>query len=169
MSFLDDLLTNSLIAGASTSRSKLPKLIVGLLAIALACGLLFYYLSWEPAAVETYRVEDISYARCYYDDKSDDRKIVLESGGKAYRLYPYIWQDKYDAATVVRELGRHSEAKVWLPSNGDPFIKGIATPTLTIDPSMGAAWDRSNRKAMLWVIGGFFLAGAVLIVVAILS
>ena len=169
MSFLDDLLTDSLIAGASSSRGKLPKLVIGLLSITLAGGLLLYYLSWEPAAVATYRVENISYTRCHYDGNSDDRKIVLESGGKAYRLYPYLWQDKYDATTVVRELSKHSEAKVWLPPNGDPFIKGIATPALTIDPSVGAAWDRSNREAMLWVVVGFFLAGAVLIVIVLLS
>ena len=44
-----------------------------------------------------YHVESIVYTRSYYDEKSEGGKIVLESGGKEYKLFPYLWQGQYDA------------------------------------------------------------------------
>ena len=63
MSFLADLLTDSLTAVAASGRGKLFNLVTGLLALALAGGLLLYYLSWEPATVAAYHAGSISYTR----------------------------------------------------------------------------------------------------------
>lgn len=169
MSFLAELLADALTAGVASGRSKFPKLIVGVLALAGATALLFYWLGWEPATVEDYYATEISYSNCYYDRKSEDRKIILESGEKKYRIYYYIWQDHYEPETIVHELSKYSRAKVWLTAKDESDIRGVATRTLTIDPSIGVAWDRSNRKAMLWVVIGFFIAGGVLIVIVLLS
>ena len=46
-----------------------------------------------------------------------------------------------------------------MPSAGEVFIKGIATPALTINPAVGEARDRSNRKAMFWVAMRFLAGG----------
>jgi hypothetical protein len=167
MSFLAKLLTDTLIGGMASSRSNLPKLIIGLLAIIGATVMLFYWLSWKPATVESYYVTEISYSNCYYDRKSKERKIILESGEKEYRIYYYIWQDHYEPDIIVRELSNYSRAKVWLTAKDEPDIRGIASPTLTIEPSVGVAWDRSNRKAMFWVMLGFFVGGCGLVAITL--
>lgn len=144
-------------------------MIVGLFAIAVASVMLFYWLSWKPATVESYYVTDIFYSNCYYDRKSEVGKVTLESGEKRYIIYDYIWQDHYKPQTIVNELNKHSHAKIWLTAKNEPDIRGIVTPTLTIDPSVGVAWDRSNWMWGLWIMIGFFVGGVVLIALALLT
>lgn len=167
MNFLADLLTHTLTVGAASSRSKLLKLIIGLLAIVGATIMLLYWLSWKPATVEGYSRINLSYSNVYYDDSTEDRKIVLESGEKKYGIYYKVWQGHFEPETIVRELSEYSLAQVWLTSMDDNAVKGIATPTFKIDPALGAAWDNENRKYMLWVTIGFFVSGVGILVLVI--
>jgi hypothetical protein len=133
--------------------------IFGSLLIIVAAVMLFYWLSCEPATIESYYVTDISYSNCYYDANPKDRKIILESGEKKYNLSYYMWQDHSGPVAIATELGKYSRAKVWLTAKDESGIRGIATPTLTIDPSVGVKWDRANRQAMLNLILSFSAVG----------
>src|SRR5215213_3060272 len=125
-------------------------LIVGLFLTAGAGALFFYWLSWQPATVEGYYAADISYSGCHYDGRG--RKIILEAGEQRYELHYYMWQDRPGPESVMRELCGYSRARVWLTPESGTDIRGVITPTLTIDPSVGARRDRSNREALLHIV-----------------
>jgi hypothetical protein len=66
---------------------------------------------------------------------------------------------------VVTALKQSSQALVWLPKIENNDVRGLETPSLKIDPSIGAEWDRANRNAILWISAGLFGIGSVLIVI----
>ena len=171
MSFLADLLTdvtrNTLIISASSIRNKTILIVFGVLTFAVSTGLLFYFRSLPPTAIENYYGTEISYSRVYYDRNTDNRKIVLVSEGRNYNISYTIWQKQYSPETIINELTKSNRAKVWLDSPDSSQIKGIVSSTFSIDPSIGITWDKENRNAGIYLSWAFIGLGIILIVVTI--
>lgn len=95
--------------------------------------------------------------------------MVLESEGRKYKLDHTNWPAGHSEVEVQNALCQSSSGKLWLEPGEDTFVRGIETRTFSVDPSVGAAWEAANRKALLWLAVGFFALSAVLIVAVSIS
>ena len=141
------------------------ELFIGIFGVALSAILLLIWIIWQPNPVESYYVTDFSYSRAYLTNSQEYRYIALESAEKTYKIDFHLWQGRHSAEALVNKLSKHSQARLWLESKDDVYLQGLATPTLTIDPSVGAAEKNSDRRAILWMACGFWCLGTLILLV----
>ena len=153
-------------SGASI-RNKTVLLVFGLLTLITSLCLLFYFRSLPPTTVESYYSTEITYSRVYYDTQASSSKIVLVSGEQNYTIYHKVWQNHYSPETIVDGLAKSNRAKIWLDSPDSHGINGIITPTFSIDPSLGVAWDNENKHWGVIVAWMFIVCGGILIIISL--
>jgi hypothetical protein len=134
----------------------------GTVILSIAPILLYFYLG-PPPHPGKYEVVDIEYTSCYIDGPDDGKSIILETGSSKYSIYYQLWPKDIGEGEIVNRLSLSSRAKVWLVSKDDTEIKGIDTLDFRIAPSKGYEWDRTNRKALLWLSAFFSFLGLLLI------
>ena len=168
MSFLADLLTDLLInagvSSATSSRKRLPYIILGTISIiisGLALLLCFYLL--KPVPIEKYVTTTITYTKCYATGSKDSRNIILENADKKYMLTHYLWPKNYDENRIVDLLRQSEQATIWLETGDALTLKGLSTTSFKIDPSVG--WKDDKRTQNIWfgLTGMFFTLGVVII------
>ena len=162
---LTETLTATLIARGASIRNKTILIVFGSITLVTSLCLLFYFRSLPPTTVESYYSKEITYSRAYYDTHSNSSKIVLVSGEQKYSIYYNVWQNHYSPETIVDGLAKSNHAKIWLDSPDSRGINGIITPTFSIDPLLGVAWDNENRGAGEFLAWMFILCGAILIII----
>jgi hypothetical protein len=166
---LTDILRDTLIAGGTSIRNRTILFVFSLVTLIGSLCLLFYFRSLPPTTVESYSVAEISYSRVYYDGQTDYPKIFVVADGKDYKIYDTIWRKHYSPEMIVDGLSKSNRAKIWLDSPDSRSIKGIVTPTFSIDPSLGVAWDNENNGAGQFVAWIFIVLGGFLIVTLLFS
>ena len=62
-------------------------------------------------------------------------------------------------------MSKSSRAKVWLDSPDDDIVTGIVTPTFSIDPSIGVAWEKENKGVWTFLSWLFIGCAAVLTII----
>lgn len=116
------------------------------------------------AAAERYRKIDIAYIERRYETGCDYPKIILKTGEKDYELYFYLLRTaKIDSGTILRKLNESRKATIWIGENDNGKVFGIVSPTLVIEPSVGAEWQRSNNLEKRWMAFIFIAGGAILV------
>lgn len=125
-----------------------------------------YYWSILPqSSVDKYYASEIVYSGIDYKRRGDYPKITIKTKDKDYELNYYIWRTaKIDPETIVQELSKSNNAKIWLSERHDEDIRGIITTTLSIEPTVGVQWDNSNNVAMKWVAIIVFIAGGLALI-----
>jgi hypothetical protein len=162
---LTDLLTSLTLGRLSVSKKRLSYILIGLLGVMLGvASLLAYYFISPPMSKDQYYVTSIEYSRCYATESK--KSVVLENNNTKYFLDDYMWNKNYTYNEIVDLLNQSSKVTVWIPSKESKTIKGIAAPNFKIEPSVGEAWDRSNRRAWLWAAVLFLSLGILLIISA---
>lgn len=167
--FLTDILRDTLIAGGTSVRNRTILFVFGFVTLIGSLCLLFYFRSLPPTTVESYSVAEIYYSRVYYDRQTDYPKIIVVTDEKEYRIYDTIWRKHYSPETIVDGLSKSNRAKIWLDSPDSRGINGIVTPTFSIDPSLGVAWDNENNGAGQFVAWIFIVLGGFLIITLLFS
>jgi len=152
-----------------SNKAKLPKILLGLLSLIGGSVLLYYWSTLPPSTVGNYYETEIVYSDIDYKRRSDYPKITIKTKDKDYELNYYIWRTaKVDPEAIVQELSKSSNAKIWLSERHGEDIRGIITPTLTIEPTVGVEWDNSNNGAMRWVAIMFIVCGLILVPLTLL-
>ncbi|MCI0564568.1 MAG: hypothetical protein MN733_39375 [Nitrososphaera sp.] len=161
---LSNIATHLAIHKLALARKKNLYYILGFICIAVSGLLLFLYVFvYTSTLVENYTIITIEYSNCYAINPIEYRRIVLDAGTNKYEIYHPLWRKDYDEEMVISNLRKSMQATIWLASNDSNDIKGISTQFFKIDPSIGAAWDNSNRKALLWSSIMFFALGVLVI------
>src|SRR5262245_5975521 len=130
--------------------------------IVLVC---LYYFVYFPVPVERYYVTTIEYDKCYAWGSEEHRSISVEANNVKYTIVNGIWtRYSLDGGVILEALCGSSRGTIWLSSKDSTDIKGISTQTFSIDPSVGAEYDKSQGRALLWMALMFFVSGTGLIV-----
>jgi hypothetical protein len=89
----------------------------------------------------------------------------VEANNVKYTIVNGIWtRYSLDGGVILEALCRSSRGTIWLSSKDSTAIKGISTQTFSIDPSVGAEYDKSQGRALLWMALMFFGSGTALII-----
>lgn len=165
MDFLADILTGTLIGGASSATGRVVLLVFGVLLIIVGIALPFYERSLAPIAVENYYSTEISYSRVYYNGKTDNPEIIVAGDARNYRILRSMWGNHYSAENIVDGLSKGNRAKIWLNSPDDSIVTGIVSPTFSIAPSIGVAWEVENRGVWTFLSWLFIGCGSVITII----
>lgn len=153
----------------ASGKAKLPKLVLGLFSLIGGAFLFHYWLTLPPPAVERYYETGILYSDIYYERRSDSPKIIFKTENKDYKLYDYIWKTaNVDPELIVKETRNSKNAKIWLSKKDGTDIYGIVTPSLSIEPSVGVEWERTNNVWMKWVAIMLIACGLILVFLTLL-
>ncbi len=133
---------------------KLYKVCLLVLLLALAIYTVHYWVTKSAYSVEDFRIDQFDYADCYKRPYSKGSyMIVLSSDTKEYFFRPVsaLLPDGYTMEYVYDQLLRSNYATVWYDETGDKkYIMGVRTEYLSIPPSYGLEFHKSERKALLW-------------------
>jgi len=154
-----------------TFRESLPTAapvfaVIGVMAI-IAAGVTVYVNVPEPVSVEQYHVQEVSYQNCLYQKRSG---LFLETPERRYFISEQLfsaYSSTQTPQTSAKQLCRYDRATVWLPSESARDVRGIETPSLKINPSVGAELARENRRMVWWLAGAFGAIGFSCVIVAI--
>lgn len=83
-------------------------------------------------------------------------EIIIHTDDRSYILRDIVYRSSYDERPIVAALTPEQPCIIWTEDNTNdsrPYIYGIVTPTIGIDPSIGiSAYDRV-RYQIIFIVG----------------
>ncbi len=163
MSFVVELLSATLariFGRAAHARNRAITFLMGTIFIIVSLLLIYLYsFVYIPVPVGNYLTRNIRYEHPFAEGAKNGRRIVLAFEGRSFKIDHHLWPSDINETQLLELLTRDSVARLWMKSPDDIYIQGIETSSFRIDPSVGAEWDNSNRRYLLWIGIGLSILG----------